>query len=63
MPFTFYLYPLTCFLIIETAIKGKATYLAARDDDVKFDREVSEFLSNYGISVTSAAKFLNLIEK
>jgi putative PIN family toxin of toxin-antitoxin system len=50
-------------LIIETAIKGKALYLVTRDDDVKFDREVSEFLSNYGISVTSVAKFLNLIEK
>jgi putative PIN family toxin of toxin-antitoxin system len=50
-------------LIIETAIKGKAVYLVTRDDDVKFDRQVSEFLSNYGISVISVAKFLNLIEK
>lgn len=50
-------------LIIETAVKGKAGYLVTRDDDVKFDKEVSDFLSNYDISVTSVAKFLNLIEK
>jgi len=49
--------------IIETAIKGKAEYLVTRDDDVKFDKEVSDFLSKYGISVTSVAKFLKLIEK
>ena len=49
--------------IIETAIKGKAEYLVTRDDDVKFDKEVSGFLSKYGISVTSVAKFLKLIEK
>jgi predicted nucleic acid-binding protein len=50
-------------LIIETAIKGKAEYLVTRDDDLKFDKKVSDFLSKYGISVTSVAKFLNLIEK
>ena len=50
-------------LIIETAIKGKAEYLVTRDDDVKFDKKVSDFLSKYGISVTSVAKFLKLIEK
>jgi putative PIN family toxin of toxin-antitoxin system len=31
-------------LIIETAVKGKAVYLVTRDDDVKFDKEVSNFL-------------------
>ncbi len=50
-------------LIIETAIKGKARYLVTRDDDIKFDKKVSSFLSRYGISVLSIAKFLNLIEK
>jgi len=48
--------------IIETAIKGKVGYLVSRDDDVKFDKEVSDFLSNYDISIISVAKFLNLIE-
>jgi len=37
-------------------------YLVSRDDDVKFDKEVSDFLSNYDISIISVAKFLNLIE-
>lgn len=50
-------------LVVETAIKGKAEYLVTRDDDVKFDKEVSDFLSKYGISATSVAKFLKLIEK
>jgi len=50
-------------LIIETAIKGKAEHLVSRDDDVKFDKEVSDFLLKYGISVTSVDKFLKLIEK
>jgi len=49
--------------IIETAIKGKAEYLVSRDDDVKFDKEVSDFLLKYGISETSVDKFLKLIEK
>jgi len=48
-------------LIIETAIKGKAEYLVTRDDDVKFDKKVLDFLSEYDISATSVAKFLKLI--
>ena len=50
-------------LIIETAIKGKAKYLVSRDDDVKMDMEVTEFLSGLGISVLSVARFLRLIGK
>lgn len=50
-------------LIIETAIKGKAGYIVTRDDDIKFDKGVSSFVSGYGISVLSIAKFLSLIEK
>lgn len=48
--------------IIETAIKGNAAYLITRDDDVKFDKEVSAFLSQYGISVLTVSKFLELIK-
>jgi putative PIN family toxin of toxin-antitoxin system len=50
-------------LVIETAIEGKAEYLVTRDDDVKFDKEVLDFLSEYDISATSVAKFLKLIGK
>ena len=49
-------------LILETAITGEAQYIVSRDDDVKFDRKVSDFLSQYGISVLTVMKFLNLIE-
>jgi putative PIN family toxin of toxin-antitoxin system len=47
--------------VIETAIKGRAKYLVTRDDDIKFDKEVSSFLSQRGVTVISLSKFLNLI--
>ncbi len=50
-------------IIIETAIKGKAEYLVTRDDDIKFDRKVSSFLSQHGVTVISLSKFLTLISK
>ncbi len=49
--------------VIETAIKGKAQYLVTRDDDIKFDKDVASFLQQYGISVISISKFLNVIAK
>ena len=48
-------------LIIETAIKGETSYLVTRDDDIKFDKKVSLFLSKHGISVLTVAKFLKLM--
>lgn len=50
-------------LIIESAIKGRAEFLVTRDDDIKFDKKVSSFLLQYGVSVISIAKFLALITK
>lgn len=49
--------------VIETAIKGRAAYLVTRDDDIKFDENVSSFLSQYSVTVVSIAKFLSLINK
>ena len=49
--------------VIETAVKGRAAYLVTRDDDIKFDINVSSFLSQYGVTVTSIAKFLAVINK
>lgn len=49
-------------LIIETATNGKAEYIVSRDDDIKFDKGVANFLSQYGISVLTVMKFLRLIE-
>ncbi len=50
-------------LVLETAIKGKAEYLVTRDDDIKFDKEISSFLLQYDVSVISIANFLALINK
>ena len=50
-------------IVIETAVKGSAEYLVSRDDDIKFDKKVSAFLSQYGVAVISIAKFLTLIGK
>lgn len=49
-------------LVIETAIKGKAEYLVTRDDDIKFDRKVSSFLSQHGVKVISLSKFSAIIK-
>lgn len=48
-------------LIIETAVKGHATHLVTRDDDVKRDMKVVSFLKERGITVLSVAEFLKLL--
>ena len=50
-------------LIIETALKGQAQYIVTRDDDIKFDNNVSLFLAKHGITVSSVAQFLSIIHK
>jgi uncharacterized protein len=50
-------------LILKTAIKGRIDFIVTRDDDIKFDRKVSDFLTKYGILIDSVAKFLSLINK
>lgn len=49
--------------IIETATKGHAAYIVSRDDDIKFDKSVAEFLSPHKIVPISTARFLQIIEK
>lgn len=48
-------------LIIETAIKGNAQYLVTRDDDIKFDKKVSAFVLQYGISILTVEKFIKFL--
>jgi len=48
-------------LVIETAVKGNASYIVSRDDDIKFDSAVSSFLDDYGIAVKSIAQFLEIL--
>lgn len=50
-------------LVIETAIKGQVKYLVTRDDDIKFDKEVSSFLLKHDVTVISLSKFLAVINK
>ncbi len=48
-------------MVIETAIRGEASHLVTRDDDLKFDPIVAAFLSNHGVTVITVAKFLAFI--
>jgi len=48
--------------IIETAIKGQATFLITRDDDIKFCKEISSFLLPYRIRIISIAKFMDFMD-
>jgi len=50
-------------MIIETAIRGKAKYLITGDKDIKDDKHILKLLSQYGISVISISKFLDVINK
>jgi len=50
-------------IVIETAIKGLTEYLVTRDDDIKFDKKISSFLSRHGVTVISLSKFLDTISK
>lgn len=47
--------------VIETAINGRADYIESRDDDLKFDKDVSEYLFQHGIAAFSLSRFLSLI--
>lgn len=50
-------------VILETAISGRVEYLVTRDDDLKFDLNVSEFLLRKGITVISVSNFLSVLSK
>lgn len=50
-------------IVIETAIKGGASFLVTRDDDIKLDKTVSSFLSQHNITAISISKFLLSINK
>ncbi len=50
-------------LILETAVKSRVQYLVTRDDDIKADPKVAEYLSQTGISILSVAKFLEVISQ
>ena len=49
--------------IIETAIKGHASYIVTRDDDIKFDKSVASFLTQHKVVAISIARFLLRIKE
>jgi putative PIN family toxin of toxin-antitoxin system len=50
-------------MVIETAIKGQVAYLVTRDDDIKYDKKVSNLLSQYKVTVVTIAKFLSILKE
>lgn len=49
-------------IVIETAMRGRASVLVSRDDDLKGDPDLVRFLSAIGISAVSVQRFLNLLD-
>ena len=49
--------------VIETAIKGHASYIVTRDDDIKFDKSVEAFLYQNNVAPMSTARFLQIIKE
>lgn len=47
--------------VIETAIRGEASCIVSRDDDLKFDASVADFLKAHDIAVVTISRFLSLI--
>jgi predicted nucleic acid-binding protein len=49
-------------MIIETALKGQARFIVSRDDDIKFDSNVSSFLNLHNVAVKTIADFLEILK-
>lgn len=47
--------------VIETAVAGGAQYIVTRDDDIKRDETVIDFLAQHGISVVTIGNFLQYL--
>ena len=47
--------------VIETAVTGGAQYIVTRDDDIKRDETVIDFLAQHGISVVTVGNFLQYL--
>jgi putative PIN family toxin of toxin-antitoxin system len=47
--------------VIETAVSGGAQYIVTRDDDLKRDETVIDFLAQHGISVVTIGNFLQYL--
>ncbi len=47
--------------VIETAITGCAQYIVTRDDDIKRDKTVIDFLAQHGIRVATIGNFIQYL--
>ena len=47
--------------IVETALAGNAAYLVTRDDDIKHDPLVRQFLKARGIQVVTVSRMLHIL--
>jgi hypothetical protein len=48
-------------VVLETALLGKADYAVSRDDDLKRDVELMQFMQQHGVTVVSVSQFLRLL--
>lgn len=48
-------------MVLETAIRGRATHLVTRDDDIKDDPTLVGTLRTLGVEVISVSRFLKLL--
>ena len=47
--------------VLETALAGHVTYLVTRDDDIKHDPLVHQFLKPHGIHVVTVSRMLHIL--
>lgn len=47
--------------VLETALAGNVTYLVTRDDDIKQDPLVRQFLKTHGIHVVTVSRMLHIL--
>lgn len=48
-------------IVLETALAGHVTYLVTRDDDIKHDPFVHQFLKPHGIHVVTVSRMLHIL--
>jgi uncharacterized protein len=49
-------------VVIETALRGRADVLVSRDDDLKGDLELVQFLETLGVGAWSVQRFLDTLD-
>ena len=50
-------------MVLETAVRGRATHLITRDDDLKDDPVLRQRMKAVGVEITTVSRFLKLLEQ